>query len=1025
MNSLIDTETPLKIIQFEKPLLLKIKEYTIEKLINSYDKKEKLEDILIRGSNDKSILEVNDSNLKFLGIIFKVPITVRYEKVIIENKFYTLIDEQVYSNTQIESTLKQYNILFPNIIDIDSKPINYYESIYSLFWKIRIKEINIINSFKEYQLEENKIILLENSIFKKEDLSKFFDEYFIYPNNITEFKYYPTENRQNLEENFSSLINNEKITQFKITGPSGEGKSISLLYFSRCSFNKIYLNLKTIYNLYSSSNIEKYLDLLIHEFGRLNFKNPSKKKEFENIFNKYSINNFWELLEQLSKILKEQEILLIFDQFKEKYVEKKYLDKIKENLKGKLKIIISSSINDHEIGNQVANSLIKHKDDIFKLTEDNQNDYFYYIDLVHLNDLKQLFNINEDKKSDLYDYFAWNPKFISLINQNKSKNDLKEHIIKKMKEHSSNIGIDFELYIFNIYLRINRETNYNICPLKTLSLKYCKLELGKEAFKVHYKYPIIKIIVEEIIKDVDVRKYFNNKNYEDNELYSSLKGYFFEFAAIKQINLLKDVLFEEPIKYSLSVDNLVKIKQFDGNNKNDTKTDKFNMIFEQLDNQNIPAQEITKKDLLNKNLDLVNKELTIIEREKNQKNINTELESDDEDLKEYENSEEKQSDLEDYEEGEEEDDDTRSLQIIKKGTKERDKTIDYFFYKNLKKEKNKIDKLLGKKTNKPEKKTKEKDIFLINKFKKTEKKKDLDKRVKYVEYNDDFQNGAIMITQKQTNGESLDLGVLLGDKNNKKLIGFQMEFYSKSSKLKNKITKDSIKNIIQPILLNCLKYFGIRITEWHYIMCLYYNTDDEYHFSSKLVNHCNNNDLEYIFFNPTKNKFYYSDKSVLTKIKLNMKTNVDFYSKLNPFLIFKDTGFLKNYLNQAHDNSILVSKRGLIFNLEYDTIINHAKIELQLDLEILGKFQLDTESHFPIPNISILFIFNNNNNFIYYYNLNNQLMCKHFQLVKQKFTRDYNYCSPFLITKYLYLSNRFKMTDKLYFYVFKIKNLIV
>ena len=226
------------------------------------------------------------------------------------------------------------------------------------------------------------MILLNKTNFNKDDLSNFFDEYFIYPKNKKEFKYYPTSNRQILEENFSRLLNNKKITQFKITGPSGEGKSISLLYFSRCSFNKIYLNLKTIYKLYSPLTIEKYLDLLIHEFGRLNFKDSRKKDLFEDTFNKYCINNFWELLEKLSQILKDHKILFIFDQFKAKYVDQKYFEKIKENLKENLKIIISSSINDHEIGNKAANSLIKHKDNNFKLTEDNQDNYFYCSDLV-------------------------------------------------------------------------------------------------------------------------------------------------------------------------------------------------------------------------------------------------------------------------------------------------------------------------------------------------------------------------------------------------------------------------------------------------------------------------------------------------------------------------------------------------------------------------------------------------------------------------------------------------------------------
>ena len=192
-------------------------------------------------------------------------------------------------------------------------------------------------------------------------------------------------------KNFSILLNNKKIFQFKITGPSSEGKSISLLYLSRCGFNKIYLNIKTIFKLYSEKKKEKYLDLLIYEFGRMKFSENDKIK-FTKTFNKYSMNNFWELLEKLIQIvLKNYKILLIFDQFKDKYIEKKYFRRIKTYLNENLKIIFSSSINNYEIGNAVADSLIRHKNDHFILNENNQYDYFYYHDLMYEKYLKEMY----------------------------------------------------------------------------------------------------------------------------------------------------------------------------------------------------------------------------------------------------------------------------------------------------------------------------------------------------------------------------------------------------------------------------------------------------------------------------------------------------------------------------------------------------------------------------------------------------------------------------------------------------------
>ena len=122
---------------------------------------------------------------------------------------------------------------------------------------------------------------------------------------------------------------------------------------------------------------------------------------------------------------------------------------------------------------------------------------------------------------------------------------------------------------------------------------------------MHYKYPKVKIIIDELIKDIDVKKYFNNKDYENNELYFSLKGYFFEYASINQINLLKNKIFEELIEYSLTVKNILCFKPYESNNVN-AQDDTFKMILDQLENKNISPKEITKKDLLNKKLKLIN-----------------------------------------------------------------------------------------------------------------------------------------------------------------------------------------------------------------------------------------------------------------------------------------------------------------------------------------------------------------------------------------------------------------------------------
>jgi len=248
-----------------------------------------------------------------------------------------------------------------------------------------------------------------------------------------------------------------------------------------------------------------------------------------------------------------------------------------------------------------------------------------------------------------------------------------------------------------------------------------------------------------------------------------------------------------------------------------------------------------------------------------------------------------------------------------------------------------------------------------------------------------------------------------------------MKYYSKKTKLKKEITKDSIKKKIQPILVNCLRNYDIRITEWHYIMCLYYNTDDDFQFSSKLVKNCNYNDLEYIFYNPSKNQFYKSDKTILDKIKLNAKTNIDILSKLNPYLIFENTGFLQHYCNQIYNDNILLSNDENIFNLKSEFLIKFIQNEMKLNIETICKFELDKESHFPIPMNSILLLFGDGNNFIFYYNMNNKLYCNRYLLKKNKFIKIEDSIYPSLIPRYFYENKKFRKNDQIYFYVFKIK----
>ena len=103
-----------------------------------------------------------------------------------------------------------------------------------------------------------------------------------------------------------------------------------------------------------------------------------------------------------------------------------------------------------------------------------------------------------------------------------------------------------------------------------------------------------------------------------------------------------------------------------------------------------------------------------------------------------------------------------------------------------------------------------------------------------------------------------------------------MKFFGPDTHLKNLITKKSIKEEIQPILIKCFQKYDLKITNWHYIMCLYFNSTDLIQYNQQLINLCNSSDIQYIFYNPIEKKFYNKQKKPLIKLNLDFKTNIDF-----------------------------------------------------------------------------------------------------------------------------------------------------
>ena len=1020
----------------KEPLNFKINDILLKDIINSIKNKKQVENLIISKGKNKMIM---DKFGKLLCIIFKNPIKVKYIHGLYNSKYMDFIEKNVKSTLQIDESLEKLNIkvaTFTQKISGITYQRDYFKNK-NLLNNNTGEGIVIKNSEIHYILESNNISLGDTKIFDKNLLSLYFDKYCDYPSKKQKmFYFYDSISRQNLFNNFITLLNNNDIKIFKFTGPSGGGKSVSLLYLSRMFKNIIYLNIKLINKLFQQAKVDEYLKMILYEFNRLDFqeKKEEHKKSFEDIFKNNSTKSPWELLEKLSSFFSNQntKITLIFDQYKSKYITKNEFEKITSYLNSTFKLIICSSINNKEIGKEVADTLIKNRKNLVILAVENQYDIFYYMNLCPRKKFKLLFKDRNNKnRNKEYKLFNYEPKYIKLLSNKTKFKDIERHILKKMKEHYTNLGLDEESYFFNIYTGIGKNINYDILPLNTIPFKYLNLNLDNNTFTFKYKFPFIRNIIEKKIKCIDTEDYFKKKKYNDNELYANLKGHYFEFASINNICKLNN-FFGCKIQYQLTVKSIVKMEECSENkieiniedinnhkkilkiNKDDLYMKKQNQLkndlfiigknyndsvkninyylYNYLTNENkkiemyflekkrkrknkersiskINYKNIIKITEINKGNDL-----NYYRKEKKEKKKNEESNEEDENEKENGNNEKKERKIEINDkltlEGEndfQEEDEKETEAQNEKEAKDEDDEEEEGEEREEGEEKSDEEKESNEEDESSEE---EEESESENEDKKMKKKEN----VKYIIYDDNFKDGCILVKQRNLNGETLDLGVLLGEKYDKTFIGFQMKFYGENSSLKSEITKDFIRNKYKNILYKCYENYGIKITNWHYIMCLYYNPDDESHYNKNLVNKCNDNDIQYIFYNPNENKFYDRNKNDLENIKLDLKSNIDFISIANPYNFLIDTGFLEEYYSQTSNKS-KISIKGKIFNYSLNTVKELIKKNLGLNVEEVCKLEIVKNNNFPIPQNYYLLVFQSDNNIIAYYNIKNKLKC--------------------------------------------------
>ena len=644
-------------------------------------------------------------------------------------------------------------------------------------------------------------------------------------------------------------------------------------------------------------------------------------------------------------------------------------------------------------------TFIKFQNNIIYLNEETQDYYFYYAGLY------------EQKESNDISYLLFNNKikYVNMIDENNKYEDsfkaVDEKIINKLNEfkqyqQSKEILInnynlvDILLFLKDILYEENSINNLleilSICPFK-----YFVIVFKDGLFKVKPLFPYIEFFISEYIKKSDCAEYFRKEKYKNiSFLTNRVKGEYFEYAAKislkhklqKKYQINKEIYVDKiaemneittPFKYFLS--NL-KEKYFNANNEVKlVEEDNYNneeSIEIDLDKE-INEEEIKKR--VKQNFENDFKDFNIFEKKSlfNEKdNIINEI-----------NSFGKNKDyifqfllkgIDDYRIQKFEDNvDKRCEEIIK--------------YINL----------AGKK-NKRKRKIK---IPIKKKLKKQEKDKDKEK------YNG---NENLLIDQTNSSGQIVDYAFLFGNKDDKKLLLFQMKCYSSDTNLEDIfLNKTSIKYGLSALLINSIKLFNCKIKEWHYILVFYYNDKDNLinNVGLKTLFSCSNKEIEYILFNPVSDKYYMREKNIKIIEKkdfdlITIESNLDQFSFTNMLNIINIDKFNKNIFNNNSKEEYL---KGLSkFHEDFQKInINFDVLQKELDVKNIKYFcHFKIEDNIISPRDGYIFLYKkkNSNYFIGLKNISNEIIC--FDLESKKKIKQYfdliDYDYNFVYVLYFY-----------------------
>ena len=411
-------------------------------------------------------------NFGFISIKYNgIDIPNFYKTVEIENLQKEKEIYEIYRYETCKKIIKEEK-KFVNPLIIDDQKILNFSSLKTIFYgsnekfKIIDKEVidyekNIFNNKKEITIDNIKGI----------SFSENFNYYFKYPDKDEIFIY-------NYDSKRTKLIKIGEEDKIKcICGNFGIGKSTSLLAAKLAENEIIYLNLKSL----MKNNLDIYTwkyKLLLKEIA-YSFKGTSNYQTFKLLKEKLeNILQIWESIIEIVKFTIENKIKskIILDQYKEKYdKDKKNLQKIinliNADSSNKVRLIISSSINNKD----VRNSLLKSWFPEYDIKMSFHLNYIYFdilfdTTIVIENDK----SLSDKKKAYIRIYFNNIPRFyydIKYIEDNKLEEYRKSQYSKILDKINSFYEEDINKeFLFNYYeiLLNNRQKIGVIIDDKTL-----------------------------------------------------------------------------------------------------------------------------------------------------------------------------------------------------------------------------------------------------------------------------------------------------------------------------------------------------------------------------------------------------------------------------------------------------------------------------------------------------------------------------------------------------------------------------